>query len=71
VILNQPKEARNFPRRKAKKFCFVSGQHRDNAVEDPTRMGRKATETGFSLGGGSLAQSKNQFYTHIKEQVKL
>jgi hypothetical protein len=71
VILNQSKEGRSFPRRKAKKFCFVSGHHPDNAVEDLNGMGRKATETESSLDGGTLSQSRNQFHTHTKEQIKL
>jgi hypothetical protein len=33
MILNQPNEAKNFPRRKAKIFCFAPGQRPDNVVE--------------------------------------
>jgi hypothetical protein len=51
--------------------CFICGQHSDSEAEDPTGKDGKATETRLSQGERTLARSKNQFHTHIKEEAKL
>jgi hypothetical protein len=48
VAFHGPKEAINFPRRKAHRFDVVPGQHTADAIESRVKNGRKATEVGVS-----------------------